>query len=83
MTLLRQGSGGHGPKGRPIGGGFEWLDKVIARAIVNAGALTEREAEFVLDMAERLDTWGARTFVSDPQLEWAAKIDEKLDEAGL
>lgn len=74
---------GSAAKGRAIGGGFDWLDRVLARAITNAGALTEREVEFVMDMADRLDTWGDRTFVSDRQLEWAAAIDEKLDEAGL
>lgn len=56
----------------------ETFERVEAAAR-NSHRLSEAEQEFLQDMAERLETYGARTLVTVKQLNFLTRIEGKLE----
>lgn len=63
-----------------LGKEFARVDGVLKDAVENGDMLTDWENEFVCDLVERLDQFGAKTRISEKQMEIIDRIKTKLDE---
>ena len=61
---------------------FKWADDVCKRAIEDPSGISDRALEFVEDIADKLDRYGAEVWLSEAQINWLEDIDRKLEEQG-
>ena len=61
-----------------LGKDFARVDEILKSAVENGNQLTDWENEFVYDLVERLDTHGAKTRISEKQMEIIDRINGKL-----
>ena len=62
-----------------LGDDFDDVDDIVKEALMNEDDLTDWEAEFVNDIAERLAQWGKRTRINEKQMEIIDRIRDKLN----
>ncbi len=60
-----------------------WLDGQMRRARDNAEQLADNELRFIDDLARRLESYGADTYLSPRQRAWLEDIGGRLDKAGV
>jgi hypothetical protein len=63
----------------PIGERFDWMDRVMAKAIEEAAGLTSFEVDFASQTAARLGRYGARTLFTAKQMAVAQRMGRKLE----
>ncbi len=64
--------------GEPVGKAAEWLGELLRAASAHDGRLTAWESQFVDDLAERLERYGARMFITERQLSALKWIERRL-----
>lgn len=62
-----------------LGEDFKRVDAILKSAVENGDQLSEWENNFVYDLVERVEQWGARTRISEKQMEIIERIRGKLD----
>lgn len=68
--------------GAPVGDEFDRLDRGTALAFERIAELSDFEADFVTQLADRLHRYKERTLVSERQWEVIRRIERKLGEVG-
>jgi len=68
------------PESHAIGEDFAWADGVCSRAIDLIAELSDFDADFVSQLAPRLDRYRERTLFSEKQLEVLRRIERRLGE---
>jgi len=63
-----------------LGDDFKRVDEILKLAVENGDMLSEWENGFVYDLVERVEKYGARTRISERQMEIIDRIDHKLNE---
>ena len=66
-------------KSQPIGDDAEWARAIVNRAWQSDIGSPDNEVSFLMGMERSLDRYGARTYVSDRQLQWLRDIEGRLD----
>lgn len=56
---------------------------VCERVTTHETKFTDREVEFAESMKERLNDYGAQTYVSVKQINWLNDLEQKLRDQGL
>lgn len=51
---------------------------LVTEIVTFMDELNQKETQFILDMAERLDRYGEKTFISDSQYKWIQAIYERV-----
>lgn len=66
---------------KPIGEDLEWARDIVNRACRADIGSSDNEIRFLMDMEHAFSSYGARTYVSEPQRSWLQSIAKRLEEA--
>ena len=54
------------------------LTDILQASEEHESVLTPREVEFVSDLQARVDIWGPRIHITEPQFEWLRRIQRRI-----